>query len=267
MSAKKSASSEFRKAVLPQSVVEAGGEGEFISSTVRTSIERPDINEPESLITEKQRHNLQVPLASLDKITSGKKEAALRFPTTPSKREVGSRFASNKQNHQVYRCIPDYVNEGIATLATEFSVPTGLLARYFFDYGLEDIQNGAVRLVVFPSVSGLTLFPDEYKRRGRPNQKSHSKTQKEKRSSTTGFHGVPQKLHEDIKNLAERRKIRVGEVARFLLEYGLECHKNGTRRLTPDILLEYYRYAYQIPDTDDPTIQIQSLSHSQKRSR
>ncbi len=165
-----------------------------------------------------------------------------RIEEAPRKapRSKDSHFSGPKA---VFRCIPDKLKEKLDHLADELHAPVGLIARFFFDYGLEDFGKGLVPLRVYTSTTGLTLFPAEERKTGRPTNSSRP----EKRPKTVAFHGVPAELVAGIRAIAEEHHVKNGEVARLLLEYGLEMHRAQERPLSHETVIQYARFAYRLP--------------------
>ena len=55
----------------------------------------------------------------------------------------------------------------------------------------------------------------------------------EKKNRPVTFRGVPPRLQEGVKEVAEELQVNVDDVARAFLEFGLQCHRFGEIRLSP----------------------------------
>lgn len=134
----------------------------------------------------------------------------------------------------VFRCIPGTLKTELDQLAAELNVPMGYLAYYLFETGLGDFHAGRLPIQSHLTVDGYTLYPDEHRRAGRP-----LKNAKPKKEKLVGFHGVPKDIVNEIAQIAEQILIPQGEVARRLIEYGIEKHRSRTARISPNQLAEF----------------------------
>jgi hypothetical protein len=73
----------------------------------------------------------------------------------------------------------------------------------------------------------LTRRPSKAKR----NREWEYRQRKER--GFVAYRGIPRKLHESLKEIADDLGVPVGEVARALLEYGLEACRKGDLVLQP----------------------------------
>lgn len=122
-----------------------------------------------------------------------------------------------------YRGIPEALQRNLERLAVNLDVPLGVLARYLLEYSLEEVAAG--RLTLNPQLVkvGLTLYPEKD---GRP-RKVHRSRAKGGSVKPVAYRGVPSATHNAIIDLSQKLGVPIGEVARFLLEYGLEQVRTG----------------------------------------
>ena len=55
----------------------------------------------------------------------------------------------------------------------------------------------------------------------------------ERRQQLVAYRGIPPELQEELKGIARKLGVTVGEVARTFLEYGLEAYEQGQLELRP----------------------------------
>jgi hypothetical protein len=146
--------------------------------------------------------------------------------------EIRPRRADKRKREPVatYRGIPEATQNQLHRAADELNVSVGILARFLFEYGLEQIDRGALRLEPVLVPAGHTLYPaawDEPGKRRRPKSKSRRSSQ------PVAYRGVPDDTRQAMVALAARLDIPVGELARCLLDYGLEQMHKG--KLSPPL--------------------------------
>lgn len=122
-----------------------------------------------------------------------------------------------------YRGIPETLQRNLERLAEKLDVSLGILVRYLLEYGLEEAAAGRLRLDPQLVKVGLTLYPEK-----------ESGQRKMRRVRTRGvaskpvaYRGIPAATHQSVCDLAQRLGVPIGEVARFLLEYGVEQVRTG----------------------------------------
>ncbi len=122
-----------------------------------------------------------------------------------------------------YRGIPDTLQRNLERLAEKLDVPLGILVRYLLEYGLEEA--GAGRLGLNPQLVkvGLTLYPEK---EGGPHKTRRARS-KGIGGKPVAYRGIPAATHRSIIELAQNLGVPIGEVARYLLEYGSEQVRTG----------------------------------------
>ena len=161
-----------------------------------------------------------------------------RAEVEPTKPKPPARLKTSERapirHKAVFRCIPSTLKNELDQLAGELNVPMGYLAYYLFETGLNDFNASRLSIKSHLTVDGYTLYPNEHHRAGRP-----LKNAKPKKDKLVGFHGVPKAIVDEIAQIAEQILVPQGEVARRLLEHGIEKHRSKTNRISPDQLAEF----------------------------
>jgi len=136
-----------------------------------------------------------------------------------------------------YRGIPAAAIAELKRIAEqELGVSVGVLARYYFEHGLQAHQEGRLRLASTFINMGYSLYPESWEdvgklRRPKP-KKGRDLRQAGQRSNPAAFRGLPQPLRDRVAGLADQLGVPVGEVARKLIEYGNEQYHRGALPLT-----------------------------------
>ena len=126
-----------------------------------------------------------------------------------------------------FRCIPAELKSDLDQLSIHYDIPVGILASFIFESGLKDVENGDLVLTPSLSKTGYTLYPQSAVRAGRP---INGKVKKDKGTIQIAFRGVSQELKQrmiDLSKSSGMHSVAVGEVARALLEYGIEHIQSG----------------------------------------
>ena len=123
-----------------------------------------------------------------------------------------------------FRGIPSPLKSRIEKLADKLQVPKGILVRYFLEYGLQQHSEGRLSLEPQLVKVGWSLYPTgkEKKRRKKRGKTSAAM------SSPAAYRGIPKKTKEAVADLAREMSVPIGELARRLLEYGVEEHQSGS---------------------------------------
>ena len=134
-----------------------------------------------------------------------------------------------KPNIATFRGIPKKLHEEIKKTASELGVPPGELARYFLEVGLKQIEEGED--VVEPKFvpGGFTLYPEEGPKQPRKRNRKKAKTLQQPRS----YYGVPREVVKAVLDRSNNVGVTQGEMARYLLEKGLERYREGTLAIEP----------------------------------
>lgn len=122
--------------------------------------------------------------------------------------------------------IPAETHERLLRLADGLGVPAGEAARFFFERGLLALTANELELRAQLCEGKRTLYPTwgakPVKTAGRRGKKGKGK-QDDKRS----YRGVPAETKAELARVADERAITIGELARFLLEWGLDEQAAG----------------------------------------
>ncbi len=161
----------------------------------------------------------------------------------PPKRR--DRSWDNARTHLVatYRGIPIEVQSTVKEIAADLEVTTGEVARALFEYALRSVAQDQLRLQARPKGVRMTLYgptggkEDEPQTRTWPQAKGSAKRRREKEpprgwQRVVSYHGIPPEVQQEIKRIADRHTVPVGEVATLLLNFGLDALMRGDLRLT-----------------------------------
>ena len=141
----------------------------------------------------------------------------------------GAEEKTVKPNIATFRGIPKKLHEAIKATASELGVSPGELARYLLEVGLSRIDAGED--VVEPKFvpGGFTLYPEEGPKQPRRRGKKKSKALQQPRS----YYGVPREVVKAVLDRSNDVGVTQGEMARYLLEKGLERYRKGTLAIEP----------------------------------
>lgn len=146
-----------------------------------------------------------------------------------SSRNVSTIEKTAKPNIATFRGIPKKLHESIKQTASELGVSPGELARFLLEVGLTRIEAGED--VVEPKFvpGGFTLYPEEGPKQPRRKGRKKSKTLQQPRS----YYGVPREVVKAVLDRSNDVGVTQGELARYLLEKGLERYRKGTLAIEP----------------------------------
>jgi hypothetical protein len=132
-----------------------------------------------------------------------------------------------------YRGIPPAVTAELKRIAEqELDVSVGVLARFYFEHGLQSYQEGRLRLVSSFINMGYSLYTETWKDAGKLRRPRPKKGKEAQRANPVAFRGLPPSLRDRVAALAQELGVPVGEVARKLIEYGNEQYRRGLLPLT-----------------------------------
>ena len=135
-----------------------------------------------------------------------------------------------------YRCFPKELKMALNRAADELRVPVGYLAYYIFEDGLAEYHEDRLMFTSTLSPNGYTMYPDEQRKNGKPAKGSSAPTQ-----LVVTFHGIPAEVDQQIQEIANQIQTPKGEVARRLIEFGLERHRKPKSKITAEILTEFLK--------------------------
>ena len=147
----------------------------------------------------------------------------------PKRRSSADRDYSKEKPHVTFRLIPKTLHEKVKKAARAEGVLLGELARFFFDYGIQQVDEGGLAPNPVAVRTGLSLFPDE---RSAPGIQQSSRKNKWALNTPRTYHGVPPAIKDRMDEIADYYRVPVGELARFFLESGLAAYESG------DLVLE-----------------------------
>ncbi|MBI9047685.1 MAG: hypothetical protein JEZ06_24580 [Anaerolineaceae bacterium] len=175
----------------------------------------------------------------LGKTAGGQYQASIldQIPIKTSR----SRDWEKRHHTKTYRGISVSLQTKLKHQALELGVPVSDLARAFFEFGIQSLNENKLDLDPKPRGRHMTLYPFEgYE--GSDNNLSESQVDAKKsfkeappkdawRSIVS--YRIPPELHFQIKSISQQKTVPVGELACVLLKYGLEKYETGTLDLVP----------------------------------
>lgn len=148
-----------------------------------------------------------------------------QIPVAEQKR---SATVTGPQNVTTYRGVPVEVKARVALAAERLGVPAGEVARYLLEYGLQAVENGALRMEPTLAEGRRTLFPPSGWNASSYVPVNGAKRRKKKGGAArVSYRGIPDETVQAVEALASRLVTPIGEVARRLLEFGLEAYEAG----------------------------------------
>ena len=152
-----------------------------------------------------------------------------------------TRKPSSKNRHQrsnavSYRGFPIELKESIRIVSQELQVSLDEVARATLEYALGMYWSGKLILNPAPARLKMTLYPRDPKaaRPVSPSKKSKRKKVEPPRWMTVvTFRSIPVATREAVKQIAAEHDLPVGEVAAFLIGYGIGAFRSGELALRP----------------------------------
>ena len=148
------------------------------------------------------------------------------------------------QNQKVvYRGVDPKLVSRVKSIAKEFSLREGEVARFFLEYGLRAYGTGELDLTPYPNPERLcmTLFPSR-NRIDQQNKKSPSKRKIRKKKTSPPFWKVittwrnfPPEVRNEISDLASEAGlgVPVGELVTALLHFSFNAYDRDLLKLEP----------------------------------
>lgn len=182
----------------------------------------------------------------------GRSEFADKIPLTDTAghwnrhgRRPAKRNRQWEKAHRPYRYVnvPLELREQVVSLAEHLEVTADEVARAFFEYGMECLDDETLQLRTRPNPRGrkMILFPREQSigwQKADNAQKEiparrKKKSEQGKKIYPAVSYRLPQSLHNNLCGLAMDLAVPVGEVVVFLLRHGLEAYQAGKLSLNP----------------------------------
>jgi len=143
----------------------------------------------------------------------------------------------------VYRGVDPKLVSRVKSIAQEFNLREGEVARFFLEYGLRSYSAGELDLTPYPNPERLrmTLFPSG-NRINQPSKKSPSKRRNHRKKAKPPFWKViitwrnfPPEVKSEISDLASEAGlgVPVGELVTALLHFSLNAYDKGLLKLEP----------------------------------
>ncbi len=128
-----------------------------------------------------------------------------------------------------FRGVPEELHNQVKKIAEGLGVPVGEVARYLFEFGLGAMERGELRLNPTLAAGRRTLFPP--KGWGAASYTPASALPRRKARKGNGpkvsYRGIPPEIVERIEKESGRFAVPVGELARRLLEFGIDAYQAG----------------------------------------
>lgn len=177
---------------------------------------------PELLLNERTI-DPSVPLSVVEQLNY----AETRKSSTSSRRRPG----------QVsYRGFPNGLMEKTREAAQVLQVTVDEVIRATMEYALGAYCSGRLSLDPSPASLKMTLYPEDSKtivNSPRGKDPKRKKTAAPRWTTVVTFRGIPQPVQGAIRQMAEEHDIPVGEVAAYLVEYGINAFRSGELVLRP----------------------------------
>jgi hypothetical protein len=151
----------------------------------------------------------------------------------PKRRSRPNRDYSKEKPHVTFRLIPKTLHEQVKKTARAEGVLLGELARFFFEYGIQQVEGGSLSLQPAAVRTGLSLYPEM---RTSPGVRQTSRKNKWSLNTPHTYHGVTAAIKDRMDAIAAHYRVPVGEVARFFLEHGLEAYGRGELELEKTVV-------------------------------
>lgn len=129
-----------------------------------------------------------------------------------------------------FRGVPAELHEQVKKLADDLGVAAGEVARFLLEFSLGAVVRGELRLDPTLAEGRRTLFPPEgwgassYIPVGTLPRRKRTKG---KAAPKVSYRGIPEGTTQQVEELAGRLVVPIGELARRLLEFGLEAYRAG----------------------------------------
>ena len=150
-----------------------------------------------------------------------------------------------EKTHRPYRYVnvPLEVREAVLALAEHLYVTADDVARAFFEYGLDRVDEGKLQVKAQPNPFGrkMTLFPQKqvgaWEEATGPQQdipaRRKKRVERKQKSVPAVSYRIPHGVHMDLCSLAAELAVPVGEIVTLLLQHGLKSYRAGRLKLTP----------------------------------
>jgi hypothetical protein len=150
-----------------------------------------------------------------------------------------------EKTHRPYRYVnvPLEVREEALALAEHLHVTADDVARAFFEYGLDRVDEGKLQLKTQPNPFGrkMTLFPQKqagaWEEASGPQRdipaRRKRKVERSQKPVPAVSYRIPHGVHMDLCSLAAELAVPVGEVVTLFLRHGLKSYRAGRLKLTP----------------------------------
>jgi hypothetical protein len=135
-----------------------------------------------------------------------------------------------------YRGFPNGLMEKIRAAANELQVTVDEVIRATLEYALGTYWSGRLALDPSPAKIKMTLYPKDSKTRVTTSQRKgpkRKKTETPRWTTVVTFRGIPQPVQGAVRQVADEHDIPVGEVAAYLIEYGINAFRSGELVLRP----------------------------------
>ena len=135
-----------------------------------------------------------------------------------------------------YRGFPGELQEEIRLTARELQVSTDDLVRATLEFALGAYWSGKLAIDPFPGKMKMTLYPiskPQAQKTTKVNKTKRKKSESPRWIGVVTYRGIPLPIKDGVKQVSCDHDVPVGEVAAFLIQYGINAYRNGTLVLRP----------------------------------
>lgn len=142
---------------------------------------------------------------------------------------------SQRPGQVSYRGFPKEILEAIRLAAGELQVSTDDLVRAMLEYALGVYWSGKLDLDPLPGKLKMTLYPtgQQTPKAAQVKRQKRKKAEAPRWTGVVTYRGIPKTVKDGVKQIASEQDIPVGEVAAFLIQFGIHAFRNGNLALRP----------------------------------
>ena len=149
-----------------------------------------------------------------------------QIPAAKARRKTDRR---EREPVVTFRGVPPDLHDQVKKIAATLDVPVGEVARFLFEFSLAALERGDLRLNPVLAQGRRTLFPPKGWGASRytPAVNPPKRKRRNGNAPKVSYRGIPPETAQQIVRFAELSVIPVGELARRLLEFGIEAYQSG----------------------------------------
>ena len=158
----------------------------------------------------------------------------LNFAEPRKKAHPGS--LSKRTGQVSFRGFPKGLQEEIRHAAGDLQVSIDDLVRATLEFALGAYWSGKLEIDPLPGKMKMTLYPLSQPQAQKPTKVNKTKRQKSESLRWIGvvtYRGIPLPIKDGVKQISSDHDVPIGEVAAFLIQYGINAYRSGTLVLRP----------------------------------